>query len=89
MIKISIFTKTIENFKAQVLSNFYDQTNKKIGFKKEEDKKVKWAIDIGAINRLIKRKLKHYPKELDLEKLITLDYKELYDLKTFIDKKRL
>ncbi|MDD2886221.1 MAG: hypothetical protein PHY66_00355 [Aliarcobacter sp.] len=88
MIKISISTKTIENFKAQVLSNFYDQTNKKIGFKKEEDKKVKWTIDIGAINRLIKRKLKNYHKELDLEKLITLEYKELYDLKTFIDKNK-
>ena len=88
MIRISISTKTIENFKSQILSNFYDPTNKKIGFKKKEDKKVKWAIDIGAINRLIKRKLKNYPKEVDLEKLITLNYSELCDLKTFIDKNK-
>jgi 5-methylcytosine-specific restriction endonuclease McrA len=86
MIKINVSSKIIENFKNQVLSNFYDQTNKEISFKKVEDKKLKWNIDINAINRLIKRKLKHYPKELDLEKLITLDYKELCDLKDFIDK---
>lgn len=39
MIKISVSTKTVENFKAQVLSNFYDITNKKIGFKKKKIKK--------------------------------------------------
>ncbi|MBF7065576.1 hypothetical protein [Aliarcobacter butzleri] len=85
MIKINISSKTIENFITQVLSNFYNDKNQKIVFKKEEDNKVKWSIDIGAINRLIKRKLKNYPKEIDLEKLITLDYKELCDLKDFID----
>ena len=73
MIKISVSTKTIENFKMQVLSNFYNDKNQKIVFKKEENKKVKWSIDIDAINRLIKRKLKHYPKEINLEKLITLN----------------
>ncbi|MCT7643662.1 hypothetical protein [Aliarcobacter butzleri] len=85
MIKINISSKTIENFKIQVLSNFYNDKKQKIVFKKEEDNKLKWSIDIGAINRLIKRKLKNYPKEIDLEKLITLDYKELCDLKDFID----
>lgn len=86
MIKINVSSKIIDNFRKQVLSNFYDERNQKIIFKKEEDKKVKWAIDINAINRLIKRKLKNYPKEIDLEKLITLNYKELCDLKDFIDK---
>ncbi|WP_419673294.1 hypothetical protein [Aliarcobacter butzleri] len=85
MIKINISSKTIENFKIQVLSNFYNDKKQKIVFKKEEDNKLKWSIDIGAINRLIKRKLKNYPKEIHLEKLITLDYKELCDLKDFID----
>lgn len=88
MIKINISSKTINNFKIQVLSNFYNDKNKKIVFKKEEDNKVKWSIDIGAINRLIKRKLKNYLKEIDLEKLITLDYKDLCDLKDFIDKNK-
>lgn len=85
MIKINISSKTIENFKIQVLSNFYNDKKQKIVFKKEDNNKLKWSIDIGAINRLIKRKLKNYPKEIDLEKLITLDYKELCDLKDFID----
>ena len=88
MIKISVSTKTIENFKMQVLSNFYNDKNQKIVFKKEENKKVKWSIDIDAINRLIKRKLKHYPKEINLEKLITLNYKELCELKDFIDRNK-
>ena len=88
MIKINISSKTIENFKTQVLLNFYNDKNQKIVFKKEEDNKVKWSIDIDAINRLIKRKLKNYPKNIDLEKLITLDYKELCDLKDFIDKNK-
>ena len=59
MIKINISSKTIENFKTQVLSNFYNDKKQKIVFKKEEDNKLKWSIDIGAINRLIKRKLKN------------------------------
>ena len=88
MIKINISSKTIENFKIQVLSNFYNDEKQKIVLKKGEDKKIKWTIDINAINRLIKRKLKNYPKEIDLEKLITLDYKELCDLKHFIDKNK-
>ncbi|MDY3200636.1 MAG: hypothetical protein RBQ84_06765 [Arcobacter sp.] len=88
MIKINISSKTIENFKTQVLSNFYNDKNQKVVFKKEEDNKVKWSIDIDAINRLIKRKLKNYTKNIDLEKLIALDYKELCDLKDFIDKNK-
>ncbi|MFX4274618.1 hypothetical protein ACN2EP_00520 [Aliarcobacter butzleri] len=41
MIKINISSKTIENFITQVLSNFYNDKNQKIVFKKEEDNKVK------------------------------------------------
>jgi hypothetical protein len=81
MIKISVSTKTIENFKIQVLSNFYDNEKQKIGFKKKE----KWTINIDDINELIKEKLENYSKEIDLEKLITLNYSELCDLKIFID----
>lgn len=88
MVKIDVSAKTIENFKNQVLSNFYDVKQNISIFKKEEKKQVKWAVDINAINRLIKRKLKNYPKELDLEKLITLNYSELCDLKDFIDKNK-
>lgn len=84
MIKINISSKTIENFKTQVLSNFYDKKEKDKIFKKNE-KNNKWIISLHEINKLLKDKLKSYPKEIDLEELITLDYKELYHLKDFID----
>ena len=69
MIKINISSKTIENFKTQVLLNFYNDKNQKIVFKKEEDNKVKWSMDIDAINRLIKRKLKNYPKNINSNRI--------------------
>ena len=89
MIKIDVSIKTIENFKKEVLLNFYDEKNNISIYKKEDKKKrIKWAVDINAINRLIKRKLKNYHKELDLEKLIVLTYDELCDLKEFMDKNK-
>jgi 5-methylcytosine-specific restriction endonuclease McrA len=84
MIKIIVSSKTIENFKAQILSNFYDKKRNHKNFKKNE-KNNKWSISLLEINELLKDKLKNYPKEIDLEKLITLDYKELCGLKDFID----
>ena len=84
MIKVIVSSKTIENFKAQILSNFYDKKGKDKIFKKNE-KNNKWTISLLEINKLLKDKLKSYPKEIDLEKLITLDYKELCGLKDFID----
>ena len=84
MIKVIVSSKTIENFKAQILSNFYDKKGKDKIFKKNE-KNNKWTISLLEINKLLKDKLKSYPKEIDLEKLITLDYKGLYGLKDFID----
>ena len=84
MIKVIVSSKTIENFKAQILSNFYDKKGKDKIFKKNE-KNNKWTISLLEINKLLKDKLKSYPKEIDLEKLITLDYKGLCGLKDFID----
>lgn len=84
MIKINVSSKTIENFRTQVLSNFYDKRGKNKNFEKNE-KNNKWSISLLEINKLLKDKLKSYSKEIDLEKLITLDYKELCDLKVFID----
>ena len=43
MIKINISSKTINNFKIQVLSNFYNDKNKKIVFKKEEGHQISVA----------------------------------------------
>lgn len=84
MIKINVSSKTIENFKTQVLSNFYDKKRNEKVFEKNEQNK-KWKITFSELNELIKSKFYYYEKDLDLEKLITLSYKELCDLKVFID----
>lgn len=57
MIKIRVSTKTIDNFKTQVLSNFYDKKGKDKIFKKNE-KNNKWTISLLEINKLLKDKLK-------------------------------
>jgi hypothetical protein len=84
MIKINLTIKTIENFKIQILSNFYDKKGNEKVFEKNEENN-KWEITFTELNNLIKNKFEHYKKDLDLEKLITLNYKELCDLKAFID----
>ncbi|MBU0924084.1 hypothetical protein KKG81_04305 [bacterium] len=84
MIKINVSSKTIENFKTQVLSNFYDKKGNEKVFEKNEQNK-KWKTTFSELNEIIKSKFEYHKKDLDLEKLITLSYKELYDLKVFID----
>lgn len=84
MIKINVSSKTIENFKTQILSNFYDKKGNEKVFEKNEQNK-KWKITFSELNELIKNKFEYYEKDLDLEKLITLSYKELCNLKVFID----
>lgn len=88
MIKINVSSKTIENFKTQVLSNFFDKNKNQIFFEKKEEKNIKWQIKLDSLNKLIKKKFKNYHLEIDLEKLVTLSFDELYDLKNFIDKNK-
>jgi len=85
MIKINLSTTTVENFKKQILSNFFDTKDKPKLYKKVEKKKEKWAINIQDINSIIKKKLKGYSEEIDLKELITMDVKELSKLKSYID----
>jgi 5-methylcytosine-specific restriction endonuclease McrA len=87
MIQIAISSKSIENFKKQVLSNFFDKGKEK-KFGKKEDKKIIWEITLDELDRLIKTKLKDYPSEITLEKLIVLNYNELCHLKDFISKNK-
>lgn len=87
MIKINVSSKTIENFKTQVLSNFFHKNGKQKPFKKDE-KNNKWQTNLDDFNNLIKRKFKNYSYEINLEKLITLSYDELCDLKDYIDKNK-
>ena len=88
MIKINVSSKTIENFKTQVLSNFFDKNENQIFFEKKEEKNIKWQIKLDSLNKLIKKKFKNYHLEIDLEKLVTLSFDELCDLKNFIDKNK-
>lgn len=84
MIKINVSSKTIDNFRKQVLSNFYHEKGNKKVFEKNE-KNNKWKITLAELNELIRNKFEPYKNDFNLEKLITLDYKELCDLKVFID----
>ena len=84
MIKINISSKTIDNFRKQVLSNFYDKKGNEKVFEKNEQNN-KWKITLAELNELIKNKFEHHKNDFNLEKLITLNYKELCDLKVFID----
>lgn len=84
MIQIDISPNTIENFTKQVLANFFDKGGKRKNFEKNE-KKMKWQITLDQLNTLIQNKLKGYKSDITLEKLITLSYDELCELKEFID----
>lgn len=88
MIQIALSSITIKNFKKQVLSHFFDKDEKQKNFVKEEDGKVKWQITLNQLNSLIKKKFIGYKSEITLEKLITMNYDELCDLKVFIDKNK-
>lgn len=89
MIKVNLSSLIIDNFKAQVLSNFFDINGNKIYFTKKEDKKIKWQITLEELNVLIKKKFKGYKYEITLEKLITMKYDELCELKDFIDNNKM
>ena len=71
MIKVIVSSKTIENFKAQILSNFYDKKRNHKNFKKNE-KNNKWSISLLEINELLKDKLKNYPKEIFIKSFILI-----------------
>lgn len=88
MIRITLSLGTIENFKKQVLSHFFDKDGKQKNFEKKEDGTVKWQITLNQMNALIKKKFKDYKSEITLEKLITFNYDELCELKDFIDKNK-
>lgn len=87
MRKINISSNAIENFKNQVLSNFFDKEGNQKTFEKNE-KKNRWQITLDALNKLIQKKFKNYSNELNIEKLITLNYDELCSVKDFIDKNK-
>lgn len=79
MQKINISQNTIDNFYKQISEKFDNKDLSKI-----EKKKVKWSISLAELNSLISKKLKGFRENLDLEKLIKMEYSDLYKLVEYI-----
>jgi len=86
MIKINIKYSTKENFYIQVMSNFFNDVKKKPQrLIKKQDKKIILDKSLLQINNLIKKKLKDFQEDINLEKLILLEYEDLKKLVEYID----
>lgn len=79
MQKINISQNTIDNFYKQISEKFDNKDLSKI-----EKKKVKWSISLAELNSLISKKLKGFRENLDLEKLIKMEYSDLCKLVEYI-----
>ena len=79
MQKINISQNTIDNFYKQISEKFSNKDLSKI-----EKKKVKWSISLAELNSLISKKLKGFRENLDLEKLIKMEYSDLFKLVEYI-----
>ena len=78
MQKIDISQNTIDNFYKQISEKF---NNKNLS---KNETKMKWSISLVDINSLISKKLKGFRENLDLEKLIKMEYSDLYKLVEYI-----
>lgn len=78
MQKIDISKDTIENFYTQISDKF---NNKDLS---KNEKKMKWSISLVELNSLISKKLKGFKENLDLEKLIKMEYADLCKLVDYI-----
>lgn len=79
MQKINISQNTIDNFYKQISEKF---DNKDLS--KTVKKKLKWSISLVQLNNLISTKLKGFRENLDLEKLIKMEYSDLCKLVEYI-----
>ena len=79
MQKINISQNIIDNFYKQI-SDKFDKKN----LSKIENKKTKWSISLVQLNNLIAKKLKGFKQNLDLEKLIKMEYLDLCKLVEYI-----
>lgn len=84
MQKINISQNTIDNFYKQISEKFNNKDLSKI-----EKKKVKWSISLAELNSLISKKLKGFRENLDLEKLIKMEYSDLCKLVEYIKSNQL
>ena len=79
MQKINISQNIIDNFYKQISDKFDKKDLSKI-----ENKKTKWSISLVQLNNLIAKKLKGFKQNLDLEKLIKMEYLDLCKLVEYI-----
>ena len=78
MQKINISQNTIDNFYKQIGEKF---SNKDLS---KNEIKMKWSISLVQLNSLISKKLKGFRENLDLEKLIKMEYSDLCKLVEYI-----
>ena len=78
MQKINISQNTIDNFYKQISEKF---SNKELS---KNETKMKWSISLVQLNSLISKKLKGFRENLDLEKLIKMEYSDLCKLVEYI-----
>ncbi len=78
MQKINISQNTIDNFYKQIGEKF---SNKDLS---KNETKMKWSISLVQLNSLISKKLKGFRENLDLEKLIKMEYSDLCKLVEYI-----
>ena len=78
MQKINISQNTIDNFYKQISEKF---SNKELS---KNEIKMKWSISLVQLNSLISKKLKGFRENLDLEKLIKMEYSDLCKLVEYI-----
>ena len=78
MQKINISQNTIDNFYKQISEKF---SNKDLS---KNETKMKWSISLVQLNSLISKKLKGFRENLDLEKLIKMEYSDLCKLVEYI-----
>ncbi|MDX9960049.1 MAG: hypothetical protein RBS32_01020 [Aliarcobacter sp.] len=77
MQKINISQNIIDNFYKQISEKFNKDLSK-------NEKKMKWSISLVQLNSLISKKLKGFRENLDLEKLIKMEYSDLCKLVEYI-----
>ncbi len=78
MQKINISQNTLDNFYKQISEKF---SNKELS---KNETKMKWSISLVQLNSLISKKLKGFRENLDLEKLIKMEYSDLCKLVEYI-----
>ncbi len=80
MVKINISQQTKDNFFNQIKNKFVNDNISK------NEKKMKWEISNKDFDTLINKKLKGFDENINLEKLIKMNYTDLCKLIDYLDK---